>query len=172
MDLYDEIKSEQQKENLSNEQVAIFDDHIKQLTYKEIKTKHKLSCHNVIVRVVIRTIQLQYWGYEFEGWNDFYLCEKDTQRFYKYIYDNSHDINCVTCSVAIQLAADLKRSRSKKAIRLLESIKKYNLIHHIKEVNPPCREFIYKFAHTQWRLHFGWADAPPFILPQLLIRSD
>ena len=61
MDLYDEIKSEQQKENLSNEQVAILDDYIKQLTYKEIKTKHKLSCHNVIVRVVIRTIQLQYW---------------------------------------------------------------------------------------------------------------
>lgn len=146
MDLYDEIKSEQQKENLSNEQVAILDDFIKQLTYKEIKTKHKLSCHNVIVRVVIRTIQLQYWGYEFEGGNDFYLCEKDTQRFYKYICDNSHDINCVTCSVAIQLAADLKRSRSKKAIRFLESIKRYNLIHHIKEVNPPCREFIYKFA--------------------------
>ena len=133
MELLDEINEEHQRGNLSDEQIDVFNDYINHYTYNEIKARNGICCNNIIVRVIIRTIQLQYWFPGFEGGNDFYLCDKDVQSFYNYVCENSNCINCLTCSSAIQLAADIKRSRTQKAIKFLKAIKKINLIHHISK---------------------------------------
>lgn len=144
MDLKDEIAEELDKNNLSAEQVAIFNDYCSgKYTYDEIKRRFHISCNNVIIRIVIRTIQLLYWCYGFKGGNDPYLSKRDIMKFGSMIYDFANDINCVTCSTAIQLAHDLKTSRKKKAKIFLNSIKKGHLINHLIEPLPPSREYIY-----------------------------
>lgn len=146
MDLWNEIREEQQKGNLSNEQLLVLTDFMNSCTYEQIRTKYNISCNNVIVRIIIRTIQLYYWCPNFPGGTDYYLCERDLGSFYKFIIEQSNDINCVTCSTALQLATNLKRERIKKATHFLQQIKKVNLIHHLGEAKPPCRDIIYSLA--------------------------
>lgn len=148
MNLVEEIAEELNNGNLSVEQVAIFNDISSgNRTYDQIKREYHISCNNVIIRILIRTIQLLFWGYGFLGGSDPYLCKRDLKYFGTTIYDFANDINCVTCSTAIQLAHDLKSSRKKKAKIYLHSIKKDNLIKHLKDSDPPSREYIYNIIN-------------------------
>lgn len=47
----------------------------------KIRASYGLSCNNVVVRVVIRTIQLNYWRFEHKGGNDPYLSRRDLETF-------------------------------------------------------------------------------------------
>ena len=93
MDLINEIQQENADGNLSNEQVRIFYEYINGATYNQIKKEYSLSCNNVIVRIVARTIQLQFWCYDFEGGNDPYLPIRDLKKFGKGIIEFTNDIN-------------------------------------------------------------------------------
>lgn len=68
MNLVEEIAEELNNGNLSVEQVAIFNDISSgNRTYDQIKREYHISCNNVIIRILIRTIQLLFWGYGFLG---------------------------------------------------------------------------------------------------------
>lgn len=142
--LVNEITEERNKSNLSKEQVEIFFDYVKGHSFDKIRASYGLSCNNVVIRVVIRTIQLKHWYFNHKGGNDPYLSKKDLDTFCDSICSYADDINCITCSCSIQLAHDIKNTRIKKAILFLHSIQKDNLIHHLENRGPPCREWIYE----------------------------
>ena len=142
MDLINEIQQENADGNLSNEQVRIFYEYINGATYNQIKKEYSLSCNNVIVRIVTRTIQLQFWCYGFEGGNDPYLPIRDLKKFGKRIIEFANDINFITSTTAIQLALDIHNSRYTKSIKFLYKIGKLILISHIRK-----REYIYQIVN-------------------------
>lgn len=144
MDLLKEIEQEYLKGNLSVDQFRIFNDYINKKSFDQLKKKYHISCNNVIVRIVARTIQLQRWTYHMVGGNDSYLNNRDLNKFNKTILDYAEDINCITASTALQLARDLHTARYKKAVLFLNSINKINLISHIKLKNGPSKEYIYE----------------------------
>lgn len=144
MELLKEIDHQLSIGVLSQNQVAIFYDYLKGLTYDKIRKYHKLSCNNVIVRIVIRTIQLLHWEYGHIGGSEPYLNIRDLERFERLIDEYAGDINCITSSTALQLAKDLHDSRYKKSVRFLVAIGKINLINHIKQRESPSREYIYE----------------------------
>lgn len=114
------------------------------MTYDNLRKKYKLSCNKVIVRVIVRTVQLQRWNYNSDGGNDPYLNNRDLQKFNRTILDFAEDINCTTSSCAMQLAKDLHIARYKKAVLFLNSINKINLISHLRLRFGPSKEYLYE----------------------------
>lgn len=98
MELLKEIDHQLSIGVLSPNQVAIFYDYLKGLTYDKIRKYHKLSCNNVIVRIVIRTIQLLRWDYAHIGGSEPYLNIRDLERFESLIDEYAGDINCIIAS--------------------------------------------------------------------------
>ena len=149
--LVNEITEERNKSNLSKEQVEIFFDYVKGHSFDKIRASYGLSCNNVVIRVVIRTIQLKHWYFNHKGGNDPYLSKKDLDTFCDSICSYADDINCITCSCSIQLAHDIKNTRIKKAILFLHSIQKNNLIKKCR-INKIFLYFYRMFTETTYRL--------------------
>lgn len=93
-------------------------------TKPEILIKRSLRCNNVIVIIITRTIQLQFWCYGFEGGKDPYLPICDLKKIGKRIIEFANDINCINASTVIQLTLDIHNSRYTRSIRFLNRIEK------------------------------------------------
>lgn len=111
------------------------------LTYEQIRNLYHLSCPNVVVKCLKRSVLGRRWEPGHKGGTNTYLSEVDQILFKKKVQDEADSINCLPTCVAVALAHSLCEQRAQKARMILISIQCRQIAESIK--NPTC-------PHENW----------------------
>lgn len=74
------------------------------LSYRDIIRYYNLSGNVALQHCLTRTAQLKYWDIGYEGGQGHYLSFYEIDKFFKILFDNADDINCIPKDMAIEIA--------------------------------------------------------------------
>lgn len=111
-------------------------------SYDALIKFYELSCPNVLITCLTRTVQGRRWEKGMGGGGQTYLSDVDYAKFQTIAMNAADDCSCITTATAITIAYKLKKIRRKKAEFILQNLHLPSLCSHLEDVEPPCKTWV------------------------------